>query len=151
MDYREYVLSKVEKGRIILYSLGLTIGIAFLFYRSMWGMCCFPFLYFLFYKREKENGKEKRDQQLLDEFVNGIRVLNTSLQAGISMENAWREVQKEVQMMYGEESLFFKEIKEMNQENVIILVNIAEIQVWLRLFLLHHMETNIIRQPNVAD
>ena len=114
MDYREYMLSKVEKGRIILYSLGLTIGIAFLFYRSMWGMCCFPFLYFLFYKREKENGKEKRDQQLLGEFVNGIRVLNTSLQAGISMENAWREVQKEVQMMYGEESLFFKEIKEMN-------------------------------------
>ena len=70
-------------------------------------------LYF-FYKREKKKQEDRRKQKLLDEFVNGIRVLYTGLQAGLSMENAWREVQKELLLMYGEKSIFFKEVKEMN-------------------------------------
>lgn len=51
---------------------------------------------------------------LLEEFINGIRVLDTSLQAGISMENAWREVQKELNIMYGERAYFYQEVKEIN-------------------------------------
>ena len=114
MDYREYALSKKDRSVLMAVTFGLSLGIAFLFYRSILGICCYPFLFLIFYKREKERGRERRNQQLLEEFVNGIRVLNTSLQAGISMENAWREVQKELQIMYGEHSLFYKEIKEMN-------------------------------------
>ncbi len=115
MDYREYHLKKKEIGSLILSSLCLGVAIAFLFYRSIWGVCCLPMVVWLFYKREKERGKQRQSQQLLEEFMNGIRVLNTSLQAGFSMENAWKEVQKELRMMYGEDSLFFKEVKEINQ------------------------------------
>ena len=114
MDYREYVLSKKERRVLMVITFGLSLCIAFLFYRTLWGLCYYPLLYFIFYKREKERARERRNQQLLEEFVNGIRVLDTSLQAGISMENAWREVQEELQLMYGEQSLFYKEIKEMN-------------------------------------
>lgn len=114
MDYKVYRLTLREKRILITGTFSLAVIIAFLFYRSFWGLWCFPILVFLFYKRQKVYGKERRNQQLLEEFVNGIRVLNTSLQAGISMENAWREVQKELQIMYGEDSLFYKEIKEMN-------------------------------------
>lgn len=114
MDYREYLLGKKDRSILMAVTFGLSLGIAFLFYRSIWGICCFPLLFLVFYKQEKERGRERRNQQLLEEFVNGIRVLNTSLQAGISMENAWREVQKELQIMYGEHSLLYKEIKEMN-------------------------------------
>ena len=115
MNYREYHFKKKEIGSLILRSLGLSIAISFLFYRSVFGLCCLPLVVWIFYKREKEGGKQRQSQQLLEEFMNGIRVLNTSLQAGISMENAWREVQKELEMIYGENSLFFKEVKEMNQ------------------------------------
>ena len=119
MDYKEYVLSKKDKRILLSSTLGLTMLISFLFYRSMWGLCCFPLLFFLFYKRQKESRKVQRSQQLLEEFVNGIRVLNTSLQAGFSMENAWREVQKELLLMYGEESYFYKEVKEINHSIVL--------------------------------
>ena len=114
MDYRQYHLAKEEYGRVFLLSMGVSVMIAFLFYRSIFGLCCFPVLFYLFCKRERQRQKEWRSQKLLDEFVNGIRVLNTALQAGISMENAWREVQKELLVMYGESSLFLKEVKEMN-------------------------------------
>lgn len=114
MDYRRYILTKIDKRNIFLCSLLFTIILAFLFYRSVWGMCCFPLVLLIFYKRKTEQGEEQQSQHLLDEFINGIRVLNTSIQAGLSMENAWREVQKELLVMYGETSLFFKEVKEMN-------------------------------------
>lgn len=114
MDYRQYQLKKRDIRRIVFGSLFFAAVIAFLFYRSLWGLCCLPLVLFVSYKREKECGKERQSQQLLEEFINGIRVLNTSLQAGFSMENAWREVQKELLLMYGETSLFWKEVKEMN-------------------------------------
>lgn len=114
MNYRQYHFGKKDIWKLILGSLLLSSTIAFLFYRSIWGILCMPAVFFLLYKREKETGKERRNQELLEEFINGIRVLNTSLQAGISMENAWKEVQKELLIMYGENALFFKEVKEIN-------------------------------------
>lgn len=114
MNYRQYILGKKDRKRVLLGSLVATGLVAFLFYRSIWGLCCLPLVTWFFYKREKEQGKERRNQQLLEEFVNGIRVLNTSVQAGISMENAWKDVQKELFVMYGETSLFLKEVKEIN-------------------------------------
>ncbi len=103
-----------DKRRVVMVSLLLSMVLAFLFYRSLWGMLCFPFVFWIVSKREKEAAKTRQNKKLLEEFVNGIRVLNTSLQAGLSMENAWLEVQKEVFVMYGEHALFYKELKEMN-------------------------------------
>lgn len=114
MRDNEYHLSGKEKKKVVLGALLLTGMIAFLFYRSLWGMCCFPFVFLMLYKKGMRQGKERQNQQLLEEFVNGIRVLNTSLQAGISMENSWREVEKELCLSYGEASLFLQEVREMN-------------------------------------
>ncbi len=114
MDYKQYHFEKREYAKIVLISMAMSGIIAFLFYRSILGMCCFPFLLVLFYMHEKRIKKEKRSQKLLEEFVNGICVLNTALQAGISMENAWKEVQKELHVMYGDSSLFLKEVKDIN-------------------------------------
>ena len=114
MDYRVYILTKKDKQNIVFRSLLLTVLVSFLFYRSIYGIFCFPFVLWIFYKRKLKQGKEVQSQRLLEEFVNGVRVLNTSIQAGISMENAWKEVQKELAVMYGETSLFFKEVKEIN-------------------------------------
>jgi tight adherence protein B len=114
MDYRKYILTKKDKKNIVLRSLLVTILVSFLFYRSVYGIFCFPFVLWIFYKRRIKQGKEFQNQRLLEEFVNGVSVLNTSIQAGISMENAWKEVQKELLVMYGENSLFYREVKEIN-------------------------------------
>lgn len=98
--------------KVILISVIATSIISLLFYRSVWGGVVFPLCFWGFYKREKREGKLRQDSALQNEFVNGIKVLNTALQAGMAMENAWHEVEKETELMYGKESLFYQEVKE---------------------------------------
>ena len=117
-----------DKRKVFFVAIFISIVLAFLFYRSIWGMLCFPIVFRLTSQREKEVTKVRMEQKLLEEFVNGICILSTSLQAGFSMENAWREVQKELLLMYGEEAFFYKEVKEMNHS---IVLNIPVEQVML--------------------
>lgn len=100
--------------RIVGLAVFLTVLVSVLFYRSAWGVLIFPVLVYFLYQKEKVTKKEEQKKALEEQFMNGIRVLNTSLQAGLSMENAWKEVQQETKIMYGEEALFFQEVKEIN-------------------------------------
>ena len=92
----------------------LTVLLAFLFYRSTWGCLLFPVLIYLLYQKRLQSEEEEEKRLLEEQFVNGIRVLNTSLQAGLSMENAWKEVQKETELLYGKDAVFYKEVREIN-------------------------------------
>ncbi len=115
MNYREYSLNTKEKGQVCFLTFIVTSLVAVLFYRSIWGGLLTPFFYRIIYQKVNQYGKEKRDKALLDAFLSGIRTLNTALQAGLSMERAWKEVEKESRFQYGEESLFYMEVKELNR------------------------------------
>lgn len=115
MDYSTYQLSAREKGLAILKAIGITAAIVWLCYRSLWAAVTFPFILLWQIKMAKKQGLEKQMAQLEAEFVNGISVLNGSLQAGLSMENAWKEVEKETKFLYGEDAFLYLELKEINQ------------------------------------
>lgn len=115
MDYKEYQLSAIEKAKVLAISVGVSAVIAYVFYRSIWGMVLVPVFYVLLKKRMGNELQRKRAEDLQAHFMHGMQILNTALQAGLSMENAWREVQKETGALYGEDSDFFREIKEMNR------------------------------------
>lgn len=115
MNYSEYHLSFKEKGVVLLIAVTVSVVISVLFYQSVWAMLILPFFYFFMKKRVQEQKKEERLRRLQEHFMNGMQVLNASLQAGLSMENAWREVEKETFVLYGETSLFLQEVKEINQ------------------------------------
>ena len=102
----------------MIKSIGITIVIALLFYRSWWGVIIFPGVYFFQMRQEQRIQKETRKNKLQEEFLHGIGVLNSALQAGLSMENAWREVEVETKTMYGSDSEWYLAIKEMNQKVV---------------------------------
>lgn len=114
MDYKDYRLSAKEEMYVVAGSVVVTLTIAILFYRSGWGFVLFPVVYGIVRKEQKIKGKERRMQQMQEHFLNGIKTLNTSLQAGMSMETAWREVEKETKLLYGEQSIFYQEIAAMN-------------------------------------
>ena len=102
--------------KVLLKSIGITAAIIFLFYRSIWAMVFFPLVY-IYQRREAERTKkEARRMKLEEEFLHGIGVLNSALQAGLSMENAWGEVERETKLMYGVSSEFYLAMKEMNQK-----------------------------------
>ena len=104
------------EGRILLKSIGITGVIVILFYQSIWAVILFPLVWFFQRKEALLVQKEEKKQKLQEEFLHGISVLNSALQAGLSMENAWREVEIEIKAMYGENSEWYKDIKEMNQK-----------------------------------
>jgi len=115
MNYDSYQFSSRDIGEIVLISAAITVGIMYLFYRSFYAGILFPILLVWQTKNVREKRIFYRREQLEREFVNGIMVLNSSLQAGLSMENAWREVEKETRLLYGDNAIFYLELKEMNQ------------------------------------
>lgn len=109
-------LSSKEFAKVLLKSLGITGIIMLLFYRSVLAAIWFPIVYCLIFHQAKRDESERAKAKLQEEFLHGIGVLNSSIQAGFSMENAWKEVEKETKLLYGETSCFYLEIKEMNQK-----------------------------------
>lgn len=128
MNYREYHLNKREKQTAFVMASGLTSLIAVLFYRSIWGVLLFPAIYYVVKKKLQQKKLEDRVQRLKEEFLTGIRSLNAALQAGFSMESAWKEVEKETKLLYGSESLFYQELAEMNRS---IAMNIPVEQLFM--------------------
>ena len=115
MNYLRYRLIWVEKVKIFLMSAGLTIFVAYLFYRSYWAFLLFPIIYVILKKRAVKAGKKRVRQELAKQFLDAMRVVNTALLAGYSLENAWKEAQKEIESLYGTDSYMYLELKEMNQ------------------------------------
>lgn len=102
------------KIKVVLVSVGITGIIAFMFYRSVWGMLTWPFVYIALKKIWTLKMQRKRVQTLRQQFMYGLQVLNASLQAGYSMENAWKEVEQELRLLHGESNELYQEIRKMN-------------------------------------
>ena len=96
MDYRVYHLSRKEVCRSIALAGLLTVAIAYLFYASWLGIVFFPVFIWFFMKRQKKAGEEQMQLQLAKEFVDTLRSISAALLAGFSIENAWKEAEKEI-------------------------------------------------------
>ena len=101
---------------IFLKTVGITGGIMLLFYRSFWAIVWFPVVFILVMRQARRKEIEVARMNLQEEFLHGISVLNSSLQAGLSMENAWKEVEQETKILYGEKAHFYLGVKEINQK-----------------------------------
>jgi len=70
-----------------------------------------PYVIFYVKRRAKEKIKENR-RKLCQEFKEAIISLSVSLNAGYSIENSFKEAQKELQILYGKETLIVRELQE---------------------------------------
>lgn len=114
MDYREYHFTKRERLLCFLKTLGICIVIAYLCYRSLLAMILFPLLYVLLLKRERKQKIVQRKEQLSLEFKETMQAVSGALTAGYSIENAFKEAQKEIHQLYGQTSYMEKELEQMN-------------------------------------
>lgn len=115
MDYRVYQLSMKENGMIVLMAAGITAGLSYLFYESMIGMLGWiPCVLFLRRRERMQRGQKRRDVLTLH-FLDAMRAVSTALMGGYSVENAWKEAQREVEMLHGTDGDMYRELQEMNQ------------------------------------
>ena len=84
-----------------------------MFYRSWLGMLAFPAVWKVLYGRDKKNRIQKRKERLSLQFRDTILMVTAGIQAGSSIENAFLDVEREIGVLYGQNS-------EMGQELALI-------------------------------
>lgn len=114
IDYNRHVCSLWEYVKCLLISMVISGVLAWLFYRSWFGMLLLPVVYAGCLKAYKRAQIQKKKDSLLYEFKDMMQALSAALLAGYSMENAWRDVERELRQMYGEQSLMYMEVRQMN-------------------------------------
>lgn len=93
--------------------VGLT---TWLFYRSAWGLIVTIPLGLWYYRSLRLESIERKKGEFCLQFKDMIQSMAASLNTGYSVENAIRETQKEMLLMYSEEEMISKEMAVMVQQ-----------------------------------
>ena len=94
-----------------------TFGILFLFYRNFIFVFLLgiPLLLFRYHKKKKR-WREDRRWRLNLEFKEGLQGIAAALNAGYSVENALEESRKDLEVLYGKDSLLCREFEIMQSQ-----------------------------------
>lgn len=98
MRHRKEQMDMIRSGMAIFVLL-------ILFYRSiLWVVILWVPLFYLQYRRLQKKWEEERRWQLNLEFKEGLQGIAAALNAGYSIENAIEESQKDLKVLYGQDS-----------------------------------------------
>ena len=114
MDYGKYQFEKKEELRCILISVVFSILAAWLLYKSVIGMLLIIVIYPFYKKTYRKKCIERQQSELIGQFKDMILSVSAALLSGYAIENAWREAEKEICELYGEQSYMAVELKDMN-------------------------------------
>lgn len=110
-EYETYQMSAKETLLAIIRGCILVLLFSYFFYHSAVAVFLLaPYVFYFCTKRKKELCS-KRKQELCMQFREMIISLSGCLYAGYSVENAFREVYKDMWMLYGDNGLICVEIR----------------------------------------
>ncbi|MBO5473232.1 MAG: type II secretion system F family protein [Lachnospiraceae bacterium] len=110
-DYAEYHLNRKE---VILYfteGTMLAAAIGYFFYQSVIAFLCLIPVIFLFVRLKKQELAKRKRQELNLQFKDLLLSVSANQKAGYSVENAFRESYRDVEMLYGTDSPICQEIR----------------------------------------
>lgn len=88
--------------------------ITILFYRSIWGLLCAVVIIPFWLKRYRQSERLKYETRLSTEFKEFMMLISSSLQAGYSVERAFKSSENEMKNLYTEESILLPYIHKLN-------------------------------------
>lgn len=112
---------KIRKNGMKIYfvplmDLGITLWISYFLIRSYFGLVFFiPILIFhlkLFHKKELEEKNNEFDVR----FKEMLSALSSALRAGHSLENAFKDAENNLSLLYGKSDTFVRELSMMNRK-----------------------------------
>lgn len=89
---------------------------AWLYYRSLWAVIALIPLGVWNYRRLKKDCIRKKQTEFLLQFKEMIQSMASALNTGYSVENALRETQKELLLLYSPEEIISKELSFMSRQ-----------------------------------
>lgn len=112
--------SKNGNGRfcmiLLTESVGLSILVAWVFYNSVWGLVLFPLSLGFCYKNLKKKQEEERNSKFDIEFKEVLVSLSDALQSGYSIENAFKDAEDSLRLLYGSGGMIIEDIKILNSK-----------------------------------
>ena len=112
-SYWQQAIRKRERAAAFVKAAGFVVLTAWLYYRSFWAVPALcPLLVWKYRSREAEYLRKKRTAFLL-QFKEMIQDMASALNSGYSVENALRETQKELKLLYPPEELISVELERM--------------------------------------
>lgn len=129
---QEMRLDKKEKLLYILQAVFLILLLAELFFSSLLASFFLLPLGWIFYKKQLEEAKRKREERKKEEFREILLGVSSALSAGYSMDNAWRNVlldygnNKEISDEMRKELERIRKGLEMNKSLELLLQEFAE-------------------------
>lgn len=110
-DYHEYHYSLREHVRYFAEAVLLILLVSYLFYRSVFAVFLLIPFYPVFLKIKAKQLLQQQKQSLCEQFKETISSVAVALNAGYSVENAWREAKDEMEQMYGKDALIVRELQ----------------------------------------
>lgn len=95
---------------IFLKSLLFWLASVLLFYRSFWAILPLAPVACWYFQMLYKELEEKKEQEFRLQFKEAINSLSAQLAVGYSVENAWKEVAKDLRMIYPEEARIIREL-----------------------------------------
>ena len=112
MDYREYRFPRGEFILTIVTGAGIIAAVTWLFYKNIVAMILGMLILPVWVKRKRQEKIEKRKTRLRFDLI--YLVLGVGFE--YSMENAWREAEKEMRRLLGEDALIASELARINSQ-----------------------------------
>lgn len=110
LDYNVYKLSIYEILKLVVCIVVVSISFAIIFYDEILFAIGGVIVVYPIINRYKINAVKKRKEKLLSQFKYALDYLTTSLLAGMSLEKAFYECNKNLINLLGREALICKEI-----------------------------------------
>lgn len=104
MNYEEYKFNKKELVILGLQWIGISGVTAYFFYRSVVVFMVLLPVFFLYLKWRKKEAIKKRKWELTLAFREAVVMVAGNLQAGNSVENAFKRVYSDLKTLYGEDA-----------------------------------------------
>ena len=114
VDYGTYHLNPFEEFLCVVISLVLSLAAAWILYKSPWGMLLEIIILPVcrnYYRKERI---AKRKRELLLQFKEAMQSISVAVMSGYSIENAWKEAEKELGELYGVTAYMTEEMRQMN-------------------------------------
>jgi len=99
-DYTRYILSIRQQVSAVLIGISVMGAIGYLFYQHWLGVCLIGSVGVFFPKLRRKALLEQRRSQLTLQFKQALYAINSSLSAGRSLENAFKEAIQDLQLLY---------------------------------------------------
>lgn len=97
-------------------SSGILVITVWLYYRSIWPLAILWPLGVWYYRGLEKECMEKKKSEFLAQFKEAIQSMAASLHTGYSVENAVKETQKEMLLMYPKDEMICRELSFMVQQ-----------------------------------